>query len=216
MTGNYFLQMIQQLRQQEEILLYGNILHIHAEEVADVADFLEQEYRRESLGYPYTAPAYQPEAASWAARTVYLIAQLILYREDQTEELETYFPAYTGYMDAGAILSADLCLRFLPDMLIQLELIDTQDELINRLQQLLATWHYSAVSATLETAPENLEAVAANPCLHQLYADRIIACKKISLAQHPTFRDRIGASLGMYGPVFWNEFKTVSKLHEEH
>ena len=78
MAKHYFLKMIQALRQHEEIVLYQNVLNISEIEAAEVGAFLEFEYKQESLSYPQLIPYFDPIAALWSAKTVYLAAQLIL------------------------------------------------------------------------------------------------------------------------------------------
>ena len=137
MITPYFLKMIRTLRQQEEIMLYGNILQVTDAEAREVVVFLEKEYEAEALNYPYSIPSFDDTAALWAAKTVYIAAQLILYRETKNEALPLILPDFTGDVTPAAILSCDLCLRFLPTMIVQLKAIDSEDELIQVLENLL-------------------------------------------------------------------------------
>ena len=203
----YLLQSIQQLRQQEEALLYGYLLTPSEEEQAETVRFLEAEYHCESLEYPYSAPAFDPSAAGWAARTVYLAIQWIVYRENTEKELVHLLPDYPGEINASALLSADLLLRFLPDIITQVRLIDTEDHLANLLKDKLYCWHYSGVAYPLTPERLSFEAVTVNPCLYQLYIDRVIAHRNVSLAHHPALVEGIRASLGMFAPDFWQGFE---------
>jgi hypothetical protein len=144
---SYFLKMVRHLRKNEEVMLYENILAIPDEEVTSVAEFLRSEYENEALNHPKPLPEYDPEAAVWAARTLYVSAQLLLYRENKVTDLSTLIPDNLE-VNAGAILSADLTLRFLPDLVKQMEVIDPDDDLLHILRKLLEKWHYSAVSYT--------------------------------------------------------------------
>jgi hypothetical protein len=206
MAPDYFLKMIRSLRLHEEIMLYGNILEISELEIEAVKNFLESEYERESKGYPGGAPKFDADAGLWGARTVYIAAQLILYRENQEKDLSLLLPDHHSPPTAAGMLSADLCLRFLPQMIMQLKNIDSEDALLEVLERKLVPWHYSAV-----THPLTIEALdfsfVDDPCLRQLYAERIIDNRKLSLALHPAFRDYISAQLGLYGHTLWNDFK---------
>jgi hypothetical protein len=199
--------MIKQLRQHEDIILYGNILTIDQLESIEATEFLRHEYENEMLGFPYTPPAFDEEAALWGAKTIYITAQLILYRENRGTELSGLLPEYTAEQTAAAILSADLCLRFLPDMLTQLKIIDTEDALIPILEEILTKWHYSAVPYPLNTELLSFEKINADDCLHQLYCNRIIDYKKIHMAKHPSFKGRIAANLGLHSETLWKDFK---------
>lgn len=213
---DYFLKMIQSLRQHEEIMLYGNILNISPQERDHVVNFLRDEYEREVLEYPHAAPEFNPDAAIWAAQTIYLAAQLILYRENKNTELLILLPDYEHEINASAILSADLCLRFLPEMIQQLKLIDSEDHLIELLEKKLVTWHYSAITYSLDISQFDFTFASSNKSLFQLYSDRIIENKKLHLAQHPLFRQYINAQLGIYGADFWNEFKILTNPNEHN
>ncbi len=210
---HHFLQMIKGLREREEILLFENSPVSEQGEESEVIDFLRDAYIQESLAWPHVIPEFSAAAALWAAQTVYSVAQLILYREDEREDLEKLLPDFEGEFNTSAMLSADLCLRFMPDALFQLKMIDPQDELIDLLEKKAHTWHYSHVRYPLETEGLSFDGIVSNPCMHQLYVDRIIENKTLRLAGHPACSDLVRASLGMHGEVFWKEFKLV-RNHE--
>jgi hypothetical protein len=210
---NYFLQMIQRIRQHEEIMLYGNVLHVSGEEAVLVSDYLQTEFKRESLHYPSTSPEYNPTAALWAAKTVYRSAQLILYRENSNEDLQLLLPDYEQEIDAAAILSADLCLRFVPHMIRTLINIDSEDRLIHVLESKLKQWHFSGITwERLDFTAMDFSSVSNNPSLHQLYCERIINHRNITLARHPVFNEAISAQLGLYHQDLWKDFKRTTLL----
>lgn len=200
--------MIQLLRKHEEIMLYDNVLEITENDSKEVIAFLEDEYKMESFGYPYTCPAFNEQAALWGAKTIYTAAQLMLYREHKEADLSQLLPDLSTNPDSSEMLSADLCMRFLPDILKQLKRIDGEDKLISLLEDKLVCWHFSGVNYLLDIQQINFENSVSNPCLHQLYADRIILNKKMQLAKHPAFESLIAAGLGMYAAELWKEFKT--------
>jgi len=214
MTSYYFHDMIRTLRQHEEVVLYCHLLSAGQEECDLLTAFLQKEYEREAASWPYHAPPFDPGSALWAARTVYIAAQLILYREHKPADFVSLFPDHDGAYTPSAILSADLCLRFLPDMIVQLKMIDSEDELATALEKILLRWHYSGVRYPLETDGLPMEMITTDNCLLQLYANRVITHKKIKLAQLPALRETIAASLGMYGREFWNDFKHETATHE--
>lgn len=213
--NSYFLKMIRMLREQEETILYGNILAVSEAEAVEVSDFLQKEYWRESLDYPFTAPELDLKAALWGAKTVYIAAQLILYRENKDADLDALLPDFEGEVTPSTIMSADLCLRFLPDMLVQLKLIDTLDPLIEVLEEKLIRWHYSGVQYPLETERLDFEAIYGHACLKQMYANRIVEHKQVRLAKIPVFQQLIQANFGMYGETFWKDFKIETTLNEQ-
>lgn len=204
---NLFLRMIINLR-KEEVMLYDNLLCIAPKEAEEVVYFLETEYQDERKSYPYKAPQFDAQAALWAAKTSYFAAQLILYRQNTPEELQQILPKYQGTISAAAILSADLTLRFIPNMIVQLKLLNPEDDLIHILEKQLITWHYSAVGHRLETDEIDFSTITTNPCLYQLYVDRVIERKVHYLAKEPKLQKGIIASLGWYKDIFWKDLNT--------
>lgn len=206
----YFLQSIRHLREDENVLLYNNVLQITDEEAQDVYLYLRTEYENESLEYPYAVPAFDQAAALWAAKTVYLAAQLVLYRENKPKDLPLMFAPYAGEKTAGAILSADLCLRFLPAVWQQLSLMDPEDALLPILEEHLCAWHYSAVGSSFGAEGADMHAVTDNRCVYALYVNRIIARKDLKRARLQALEKGVRAVLGNYAGTFWKEFEKLS------
>ncbi len=193
--------MLEMLRQQEEILLYCNLLSISEEEKVEAILFLRKEYLQESLDFPYQAPLFDANAALWAAKTVYIAAQLMLYREHKEVDLLELLSDYEGDFSPAAILSADLYLRFLPDMLIHLKMIDSQDKLIEILEKMLEKWHYSGIKYALEIEKLDFETIENDLCVKQMYANRVIFYKKNALFQHPILQPLLLANFGIHSQV---------------
>ncbi|MBX7227060.1 MAG: hypothetical protein K1X55_13585 [Chitinophagales bacterium] len=206
--------MIRQLREKEEVMLYVNVLKIEETEAKEMGAYLQEQYHLEAVGFPYTVPPFDESAALWAAKTVYIACQLMLYREHMEEDLPSLLPDYAGKITPSTVLSADLCLRFLPDIIKNLRDIDVEDVLINVLEPLLIRWHYSGVRYNLPIEQLDISWVTQNDGLLQLYVDRIIAVKKIALAQKPVFKEHIKANLGIFVDDYWYEFKNILALDE--
>jgi MoxR-vWA-beta-propeller ternary system domain bpX4 len=210
----HFYNTIYNLRQDEEIVLYDKVLNFLAENEQMVKDFLQIEYEVETLNYPFTAPKFDAAAALWGAKTTYTICQLILYRENKVEELQQLLPSYTGEITAAAILSADLCLRFLPQVLKNTRSIDPDDTLIAIAENHLQQWHYSGIGYPL-TKTIDLAMVTNDKCLAQLYADRVIQKKDMQRAQQPLLHEKIKAIMGIYSSLFWKELNS-DNTHDQH
>jgi hypothetical protein len=202
---NHFLDTIYHLRNEESLLLFSRMDVIEDEEAQLVTDFLELEYRNECLDYPATPPVFDAAAALWGAKTVYTAAQLLLYRKQQSKELPLLVQEYTGNQTAAAILSADLCLRFLPDILEQARRIDPEDALVIVLEARLMRWHYSGIACYTHKEPPDMKVVFSNAALRQLYADRVIACRQRQLAQLQELAADVKAAMGHYANYFWKE-----------
>lgn len=204
---NKFLKMITALRTKEEVMLYGNLPETQPGEEATVIEFLRKEYLAEADDYPYEVPPFSDAAALWAAKTIYTAAQLMLYRQNKGADIPALLRDYGQEQDAAAVLSADICLRFLPDMLRHLRVIDPDDPLTDRLEDLLYKWHFSAVNYDLNTENLNMHNIASNLCLRQLYANRIIEYKKAKLAVHPVFAGIIAGNISIFEKELWTDLK---------
>lgn len=172
--------------------------------------YLRAVYVQETLEYPHQAPAFDAGAARWAAELVYHSAQLLFHRSTVLSELEHYFAPYEGSIDASAILSADLSLRFMPLLLDKLKELNSEDFLLDLLQGCLLPWHYSLVGTTWRPPlAKNWSALEGNPCLAQLYTDKVIIAQDLELASVPILYNGILASLGDYVAEAWESFAVV-------
>jgi len=201
--------MIQHLRQQEEVLLFGNLLSVAEQDKQATLAFLQSEYEQEKLNYPYQAPAFDAESAWWAAQIVYVTAQILLYRQHEETELPRLLPDFPLAPIPSRIISVDLTLRFLPDMLLQARHLSPEDALIPLLEAQLMQWHYAGISCHMPPEKLDFSQISINDCLHQLYTNRIIRYKNVQLASHPVFLPRVLASLGNYVSDFWSEIALV-------
>ncbi|MFK7776023.1 MAG: hypothetical protein AB8F94_28120 [Saprospiraceae bacterium] len=210
MKNTFFFDMIKTLREQEEIILYQNILSTSEEEKEKVILFLEKEYQAESSEFPFVSPEFHPQAALWAAEISYYACQFILFRENDEAKMEDFFPAFQFEVSPSTILSVDLCFRFIPDMLRQLSLIDSEDSLIAILEKYLKTWHFSGINYSLNLKDLDLNIIFTDPCLQQLYLNRITTYKNIHLAKSPKINQLLKANFGIFEETFWPNFKTLS------
>lgn len=200
-----FLDTIYHLRTIEQVILYDKLITISETEETEAVLFLETEYEKEILEYPGTAPDFNAEAALWAAKTVYLAAQLLLHREHKRDGLNILLPDYTGIQDASAIISADLCLRFLPQIVGEIKRLDAEDLIIEILEKHLTQFHYSAIGSELDIENVSFEIIEANDCLLQLYIDRIVQRKSIKWAQPDFIKKQLEIGFGDYQKLFWSQ-----------
>ncbi len=191
-----------------QIILYNKMAKIPADEDKDVTDFLESEFDRESLDYPFDAPKFNRTAAIWAAKILYSSVQLLLYRDMKPAEMLIVIPPYPGKVDASAMISADLCLRFLPQVIVQLTALDSEDPLIGLLMERLSTFHYSAIGSDIDFTTLDLQCLE-NKCIRQLYIDRIIDLKAENSLQSAELKKGVLESLGDHKNIFWREIELI-------
>ncbi|MFB9076601.1 hypothetical protein ACFFLS_25320 [Flavobacterium procerum] len=198
-----FLDTIYQLRTIEKIILYNKLLSISKEEETETILFLENEYDKEVLEYPGIPPVFNADAALWGAKTVYLAAQFLLYRELSFEDTNTLLPHFKGKKDASAFICADLCLRFLPQILAELKRLDADDPVISLLEMHLLNFHYSVIGFEIETAKINFDEIASDDCLLQLYIDRIVERKALKFTESDFIKKQLEIGFGDYRKLFW-------------
>lgn len=202
-TKTPFLDTIFHLRTIEQVILYNKIITISRMEETDTASFLETEYENEILEYPDVAPKFNSGAALWAAKTVYSAAQLLLYREHKISDLNDFLPKYWGEIDASVLVSADICLRFLPQIILELKRVDADDLVIPILENHLIQFHYSAIGYEIDIENINFDVLAVNECLKGLYLNRIVERKAIKFAQSDFIKKQLEIGFGDYKKVFW-------------
>jgi len=191
-------------------MLYERVLSVSDEEKFQTAQFLKSEYEMELLEYPAGCPPFDSAAAVWAAQVTYISAQLILYRETEEQDLDSLLPSFESPITVSAVLSADLCLRFIPDMVRQLQIIDSGDKLIEVLESILQRWPYSGINYKSPDFKESeIDFIQNNSYLYKMYCERIVKDKITKLAEHPAFSKGVSAQLGIYGQELWKEFKTL-------
>lgn len=144
-VSSYFFDTIELLRTKGDIILHSSFVQWSEDDEEYVTKFLEEEYNKEACNYPGMLPAFRPEAALWSAKTVFLSAQLLMLRDIPEVEFPKLLPPFNAEINLGAVLSGDLCLRFLPEIIEKAEDIDTYDGLIPLLDNLLLDWGYSSV-----------------------------------------------------------------------
>ncbi|MBI1286256.1 MAG: hypothetical protein GC178_01645 [Flavobacteriales bacterium] len=194
------------MRESEEVILYDNILFVTESDRTELGIYLKEQYAFEQVEYPSNAPSFNANAAIWAAEVVYVSAQLLLHRKHQDGELEDLLPNWENDIDASAILSADLCLRFLPALGKHLSVIEPEDKLIPIIETILNTWHYSGIPSIKDVSDLNFERILADSCVLQLYVDRVIEYQRQDLARLYVLQPWVKASLGIHSNHYWSTF----------
>ena len=208
--SNPFVQTIEQLLEDDTLILYGRTDEIPTADMQAVLELLEERFEREAIGYPGPPLKWDAVAAGWSVKVIFYAAQLLLYRSHDVDDLAYYFAGLGQPKTAAAIASADICLRYLPSILRQLEAIDVEDVLIPILQGVLHEWHYTGLLAGLTPDPKNLEAILEDESLTQLYVDRVIETKNRAAAALPELSGSIVGALGNHAEVYWKELNVAS------
>lgn len=199
--------MIKVLRKSEEVILFNNVFHFTEEENKKVASFLTSEFELESSNYPKIKTVFNPQAALWSAQVVYIIAQMIVFRKNNIDEVEQIIPKENFDVTVDNMLSIDLCLRFLPQMISKLNELDQEDILIEKGNTILKKWHYSNVEKATDI-PNNLDELYLVDGFKNMYINRIVQYQNIALATHQASNRTIKNALNIYEDVLWPAFSS--------
>lgn len=204
-----FLDTILQLKKDGSLIVYSDLHQTSAKEEQDAADYLQSEFERERLNFLVDTIPFSKNAAIWAAKVVYHSAQLYLIRKDTTKDLQKLIVDFQSEKDISAIISADLTLRFLPQIYDALQVADSEDPLIKMLENILKQFHYSAVGCDLDLEEINWVEELKDKTYRKLYLERIAEKKDYKLAEIPYINQLLIAEFGIYKDIYWKELKTT-------
>jgi len=210
-----FLDTLFLLRKEESMTIYTDLQEISAREEEDAADYFESEFEKERLEFLSDQVSFHKESAVWAAKVLYHSAQLYLVRKDTSGSLGKLIPDFTGKRDVSSILSADLSLRFLPQMMEVLHNADPEDPLVRMLETILVQFHYSGIGSDLNLEKVNWEEELSNTTYRKLYLERIVEKKDYRLAEIPHINPLLMAEFGLYKDEFWKELKISNTQEHE-
>ncbi|WP_175621567.1 hypothetical protein [Chryseobacterium schmidteae] len=204
-----FLDTLFLLRKEGALTIFSDLKTLTKKEENEAEDFFESEFEKERLDFSSDKIPFNKEVAIWAAKILYHSAQLYLIRKDTAKDLEKLIPQYQGEKDVSAILSADLSLRFLPQLLDALQVADSMDPLVKMLENILHQFHYSGIGLDLNLEKINWEEELKDKTYRKLYLERIVEKKAHKLAEIPYINQLLIAEFGMYKDIFWRELKIV-------
>lgn len=204
--SSFFYDMIAFLFKTGEVALCDKELTITEEDEMKVLKLLELTYQKEATNYPYTAPQFDDDTALWAAKMVYKVSQLLLFRDLEIDKIEEIIYLITKPLTPSSVLSADICLRFLPALMEKYREIDPSDEVIPILNNILMRFQYSDIGRGTNMNDITQSLLKDNKCLNQLFTDRIIKKADIGMALQSGLKENIQASLGMYQKELWPAF----------
>lgn len=210
-----FLDTLFLLRKEGSMAIYTDLQEISAKEEADAADYFASEFENERLEFLSDQVSFHKESAVWAAKVLYHSAQLYLVRKDTSGSLGKLIPDFTGKRDVSSILSADLSLRFLPQIIAVLHDADPEDPLVGMLENILVNFHYSAIGYDLNLGKISWEEELSNTTYRKLYLERIVDKKDYRLAEIPYINHLLMAEFGLHKDEFWKELKISNTQENE-
>ncbi|GEN67139.1 hypothetical protein [Chryseobacterium rhizosphaerae] len=210
-TRSPFLDTIFLLRKTECITLFSNFQEISPKEEAEAGDYFETEFEKERLEFLSGRMPCDRAAAVWAGKILYHSAQLYLIRENTAKNIDRLIFRFKEKKDISSVLSADLSLRFLPQIIVALNTLDPEDVLIGMLEDILREFHYSGIGYDLDLKGVNWEEELKDSTYRKLYLERILEKRDYKLAEIPTINKMLIAELGMHKDAFWRELKIITE-----
>ena len=174
---------IQALLQDGRIETDGQFKPVTEEDREIAGDMLEEFYQKDLLHLPDGMPAYNREAACWAATYLYNAIKLAVNRDAEEDQMKESLVPFSGTKDASAIYSADLTLRQLPAILQLAKGLAPADILVQYLQQTAADWPFSSTGTGIAATDENI--IISHPALGLAYTDRILDTRDLLRMQSP-------------------------------
>ncbi|HEX7449292.1 MAG TPA: hypothetical protein VF306_17185 [Pirellulales bacterium] len=183
-----------------EVSASGEALEVAACETDEVLRACDGVARQQLA---FTPPPLHLAAARWAAELLYRACQALVYRHlDAATVRQSLAVPCPAALDASVVYSADLTLRYVPDLAALARGVAAHDVLVEELHRIAAAWPLSSVGMlTLnaeQLAAAALDIFVADDCLRQLYVDRVIARRDAVRLAHPAVAEGVRQALGMY------------------
>lgn len=205
MTLTSFLQ---SLYAEGKVMATGELAAFNPGDRKAAEQVLQEFYRADALEMPGRAPDFHAEAALQAATYLYNAVQLIIHRDLDDAAVEKHLTGLPTPKTPEVIYSADLTLRYLPELFFLAKGLSPQDVVVAKLLQTAAQWPFSSVGIFPE-GDYDLKNILAHQSLKYAYADRILAKKDKIRAHHPQMIDLIRERLGAFAPDLWPDWEPI-------
>ena len=203
-------QFIQDIIQQGKVIVAGQVIPFTQEDAQQATQRLREYYDHQLPELTGRVPAFQPEAAVWAAIYLYRAVQLTVLRELGEDAVNGLLTPFNGPVSPENILSVDLSFRHLPNLLGLAKGLAPEDALVKQIQAAAIQWPFSSVGMKVE-GEMNIDAIMQNACLRTAYIDRIIEARDRSRCNNELVNEYIKEALGDHGQVLWPDWKPQVK-----
>jgi hypothetical protein len=193
---------IQDLLEKGQVAVASQLIPFREEDLQQTLALLQHYHAEDAQEMPLAAPEFSPDAAIWAAKYLYYATQFTMLRDLGDEQVLAHLTEFTGPLTPEAIYSADLTLRYLPDVLHLAKGLAPDDVLVKCMKNILAQWPFSSVGMT-EIEQVNNQPVLEHDSLKYAYIDRIIKHKDIQRAGEEPVAELIREALGEHSAVLW-------------
>ncbi|AEW02129.1 hypothetical protein Niako_5899 [Niastella koreensis GR20-10] len=188
----------------------GQVIPFTQEDTQQTTEHLRAYYDNQLSELTGPVPAFQPEAAVWAAIYLYRAVQLTVLRELGEDAVNGLLTSFTGAVSPETILSVDLSFRYLPNLLGLARGLAPEDVLVKQIQAAAIQWPFSSVGMKV-TGEMNVEVIMNDACLRRAYIDRIIEARDRSRCNNDLVNEYIREALGDHGQTFWPDWIPLQK-----
>lgn len=196
----------QTLLESGKVQVAGDLSPFDSDDHRATLDILRRFHAADSMDMPYSAPAFHPDAALWAAEYFYKSVHLTVLRDLDEAAIRKLLLPYEDEINAEAIYSVDLVFRYTPSLFGLAKGLAPRDLLVQMLKQTAAQWGFSAVGMDLGIESD-LEDILAHPSLRAAYVDRIIRLKDRKRAAETRVAPLVGEALGGFASSIWPDFQ---------
>lgn len=188
------------LIQSGNVVVPRTLTPLTEEDIAASLVLLKELYEIDAATMPGNTPAFDEQAASWAAGYIFYACQLILLRD--VDDFAAYLHPFLDNRSAEAIYSADLTLRFLPDLFRLGSGLAPDDPLVANLRLTAIDWPYSSIGLkNIDTGIP--EVILEHVCLRIAYIDRVIAYKDTGRLTGEAEKELLKEVMGDHQAQLW-------------
>jgi hypothetical protein len=167
-----FHEFLTQLLNEGRVVFRSNRAPRDRPRPEDIA-LLEEAFRAHSLSVAGPAVPFDPAIGFSAAELIRQASWALVNHDDRISHLEERLKMPIDPVTPAQHLSADLTLRYLPQILNRTRALDPGDPLIDLFKELLRRWPLSGVLSDVAEAPLTSLIFDAHPGLLLLYAERL-------------------------------------------
>ena len=195
------------LLSEGKVSVKGQLTSLEVQDISEAGKILHTYYQDDILEMPYTAPGFSEGAAVWGAEYLYKAVQLIVLRDVEEEMINDELKPFTGQLSPGVIYSADLMMRYLPQLFELAKGLAPGDLLVQILRNTARQWPFSSAGIEVDGAVDD-KLILEYASLRYTYIDRIIKAKDKQRMKDPVVADYIkevaGEQFSLPGPAFEN------------
>jgi hypothetical protein len=165
----------------------------------------------------YGAPPLMMDVARWAAGRLYQACQFLVYRDVEAEAVRAGCAVACPAAAASPAVcySADLMLRYLPDVYALARGVAREDPLVEGLVSLARAWPLSSVGMA-EVGKVDVAAFIGHAGLRRLYVDRIIERNDRSRLDDAAVVAAVREAIGAFPEIAPRIWAVVSPESEKH